>query len=148
MTIDTRGIDLIKSFEGFKSYPYLDAVGIPTIGFGTTHYEGGRHVTMEDGDISEDRASEILRHEINDHYGAAVNRYIQVEITQNQFDALTSFAYNLGSGALKSSTLLKRVNQGRNKKAAKEFSKWVHAGGRVLKGLVRRRKSEALLFLS
>ncbi len=148
MEISKNGLDLIKSFEGFSSKPYLCPAGVPTIGYGTTLYPNGAHVKMTDKPIREEDAVSILRYWIDRTYGASVNRYIQKDITQNQYDALVSFAYNLGIGALKSSTLLKRVNQGKNKKASKEFLKWDHAGRKRLAGLTRRRKAESEMFLA
>ena len=146
MVLDKKGLALIKTFEGFKAKPYICPAGIPTIGYGTTRYEGGRHVTMKDAPISEERASDILKHQVDSHYGAAVDRYVQIDINQNQFDALVSFAYNLGIGALKSSTLLQKVNRGRS--PADEFGKWIHANGKILSGLVRRREAERNLYLA
>ena len=146
MTISSRGLQLIKNFEGFRSEPYLCPAGVPTIGYGTTYYPSGKKVTLRDDNISKILASNILKWQINRSYAKAVNRYAQIELNQNQFDALTSFAYNLGIGALQRSTLLRHVNQGRHKKAAKEFHRWVYANGRKLKGLVRRRKAESALY--
>ena len=148
MRISNRGLDLIKDFEGFSSRPYLCPAGVPTIGYGSTYYEGGRHVTMDDRTVTEERATAILAHQVDDIYGAAVNRYVTRHLTQGQFDALASFAYNLGSGNLKSSTLLKKVNQKKDASAAKQFLRWNRAGGKVLKGLTRRREAERKLYLA
>ncbi len=148
MEISKQGIDLIAEFEGFRSKPYLCPAGVPTIGYGTTWYPSGVHVKMSDKAISKELALSILKYQVDRSYGATVNRYVQENITQNQFDALVSFTYNLGSGNLKSSTLLKRVNQGKMSKASKEFLKWNKAGGRKLAGLTRRRKAESELFLA
>ncbi len=148
MTISNNGLDLIKKFEGFSRDPYLCPAGVPTIGYGATHYEGGRHVTMADKHISRERATELLKHQVDSIYSSAVNRYVTRYLTQNQFDALVSFAYNLGAGALKSSTLLKRVNKKKDEDVEHEFLKWTHAGGRVLSGLTRRRTAEAKLYLA
>ncbi len=148
MTIGKNGLDLIKSFEGFSSVPYRCPAGVPTIGYGTTYYEGGRHVTMNDKPISKERATEILKHQIDDVYGSSVNRYVTRYMTQNQFDAMASFAYNLGSGALKSSTLLRKVNKLKDEEAALQFLRWDKAGGKKLAGLTRRRKAESKLYLA
>lgn len=147
MKISKKGLDLIKSFEGFRSAPYKCPAGIPTIGYGTTHYEQ-RGVSLDDPHISEETATHLLETQVNDTYGKAVNHYARHDITQNQFDALVSFAYNLGVGALKSSTLMKKVNQGKMERAAREFLKWDHAGRKRLTGLTRRRKAESQLFLA
>ena len=149
MKIDKAGLDLIKRFEGFRSKPYRDAVGVPTIGYGLTHYIDGRKVTMHDHSMSEETASFMLEMQVNQIYGQAVNAYVQVPITQNQFDALVSFAYNLGSNALRKSTLLHRINEGaEDKLIANEFMKWTHAGHHVLKGLVARRDAEDALYFA
>ncbi len=147
MTISKLGLDLIKSFEGFRSKPYHCSAGVSTIGYGSTYYEGGRHVKMSDTPVSKARATQILEHQVNNVYSSSVNRYVTVPLTQNQFDALVSFTYNLGAGALKSSTLLRKLNQGKYQRAANEFLKWDKAGGRRLKGLTKRRKKERDLFL-
>lgn len=136
----------MEHFEGYRAEPYLCPAKIPTIGYGTTHYSNGKKVTLQDEPITKERALEILKYQANRVYGSAVNIYVQVPITQNQFDALVSFAYNLGIGAFRTSTLLKRVNQQQYEKAAKEFHKWVYSDGKKLKGLVKRRKAEADLF--
>ena len=148
MEISNNGLQLIADFEGFSAKPYICPAGVPTIGYGTTIYPGGRHVTMKDTPVSRERALYIMRSQIDHIYGSAVNRYVQGTINQNEFDALVSFTYNLGAGNLKSSTLLKRVNQGRYDAAAKEFLNWTRAGGKKLAGLVRRRKAEMKLFLA
>ena len=147
MTISEKGLDLIKQFEGFSASPYLDQALVPTIGYGTTHYID-RAVTMDDNHISEEMASKLLEGQVNDIYGKAVNTYVQVPIDQNQFDALTSFTYNVGVNAFKNSTLLKYINQGQDKLAANEFEKWSHINGKVSNGLLARRKLEKDLFLA
>lgn len=145
MMISHKGIALIKHYEGFKPYPYLCPAGIPTIGYGATYYPNGRKVTLKDKHITEEEASMMLKHMLA-KYERAVNRYVRVNLTQGQFDALVSFTYNLGLGALQKSTLLRLLNQGNYTKAANEFKKWVYANGRKLSGLRNRRKDEANLF--
>ena len=144
--LSKRGLELIKDFEQFRSKPYLDAAGIPTIGYGTTYYSDGRKVTLSDKPITKKQASWMLREQIANHYAAAVNRYSQVEMTQNQFDAIVSFAYNVGIYALQKSTLLKYHNQKKFKKASNEFLRWDHAGGKRLRGLTIRRATERCLY--
>lgn len=140
------GIDLIKSFEGFRGKPYLCPAKVPTIGYGATYYSNGKKVTMADKEITEVEASHLLS-EMLGTYEKAVDSYCIDTITQNQFDALVSFAYNLGNGNLKSSTLLKKVNVNPNDPTIKdEFMKWVKAGGKTLPGLVRRRTAESQLY--
>ena len=146
MKISQVGIDLIKEFEGFRTHPYRDSVGIWTVGYGTTHYMSGRHVTKNDQDINEITASHLLEDEVNKTYAHAVNVYVQVQLTQNQFDALVSFVYNLGTGSLKQSTLLRKLNSGDYVGATNEFHKWSHAGGHVIHGLAIRREREKEVF--
>ena len=147
MEISNKGLSLIKKFEGFSSRPYLDQALVPTIGYGTTHYLN-RAVSMNDHAISKETATTLLEEQISRTYGKVVNHYVRVPISQNQFDALVSFAYNLGANALKKSTLLKKLNKGKKLKADKEFSKWNHVNGKINKGLTARRKLEAELFLA
>lgn len=140
------GVQMIKDFEGFRSKPYLDAVGVPTIGYGATHYADGRRVKMTDKPISEAEASALLQ-EMLKQYEDIIHRNVKVKLNQNQFDALVSFVYNLGETNFKKSTLLKKINTNPNDESISlEFAKWVKAGGRVLTGLVRRRKAEAELY--
>lgn len=148
--IGQAGLDLIKEFEGFESKPYIDPVGIPTIGFGATYYIGGQKVTMDDEPITETEAKLLLK-EMLKPYESAVSKFVNSKINQNQFDALVSFAYNVGTMALKNSTLLKKVNQNPNQLTiGSEFAKWNKGtvkGKKVeLKGLTRRRKAESDLY--
>jgi len=147
MELSDNGIKLIKQFEGFSAKPYLDQALVPTIGYGTTHYHH-RSVRMSDKAITKSEATYLLRSQVDVTYGKAVNHYVQVPITQNQFDALVSFTYNEGTNALRTSTLLKKLNNGKILKADKEFAKWNIADGKVNKGLIARRKKEAKLFLA
>ena len=136
-----KGIDLIKSFEGCRLTAYQDSVGVWTIGYGHT---SGVYQGMT---ITEEQAEEFLRSDLGTSE-SAVNRLVTYGINQNQFDALVSFTFNLGSGNLAKSDLLKKLNQGDITGAANEFDKWVHAGGQVLEGLVKRRAAEKELFLN
>jgi lysozyme len=147
MKLSANGLGLIKTFEGFRADPYLDSVGVPTIGYGTIMYPDGTRVTMDDDSITEEQAEEYLAFEV-DHKTASVNNMLTVSVNQNQFDAMASFAYNLGVGALHGSTLLKLVNKSDFDNAANEFLKWDHAGGHAIPGLTRRRTAERLLFLT
>jgi len=140
------GIDMIKSFEGFRGTPYKCPAGIPTIGYGATFYPNGKKVTMTDAAITEEQATELLAHMLVS-FEKYVDSYCVDTITQNQFDALVSFAYNLGPANLKASTLLKKVNANSSDESIRlEFLKWVKAGGKTLKGLIRRREAEADLY--
>jgi lysozyme len=137
---------MIKTFEGFRGTPYKCSAGVPTIGYGATFYPGGKKVTMTDAAITEEQAVELLANMLVS-FEKYVDSYCVDTITQNQFDALVSFAYNLGPANLKSSTLLKKVNANPNDESIKlEFLKWVKAGGKTLKGLVRRREAESELY--
>jgi lysozyme len=139
-------IELIKQFEGFSAVPYMCPAGVATIGYGSTRYADGRKVTMTDNTITVDGAVQLLKQTLN-QYELAVDSYCRDDINQNQFDALVDFAYNCGNGNLKSSTLLKKVNINPNDPTiADEFKKWNKGGGKVLKGLVKRREAEVNLY--
>lgn len=141
-----KGLKLIKEFEGFRSKPYLCSAGVPTIGYGATYYPGGKKVTLNDQPITEEYAVQLLSTML-DTFEKAVDSFCRDDINQDQFDALVSFAYNLGNGSLKSSTLLKKVNANPNDPTIRdEFMKWVNAGGKKLPGLIRRRQAEADLY--
>ncbi len=146
MKTSDKGLALIKQFEGFSARPYLCPAGVPTIGYGATYYPDGRRVTMQDKPVSEADATAMLRSMLAS-YEAGVSRYVQVPLTQGQFDALVSFAYNLGLSALKGSTLLRLVNARDYAGAAAQFLRWNRAGGKVLPGLTRRREAERVMFL-
>ena len=146
MRLGSKGLELIKSFEGFYSKPYLDPIGIPTIGYGATYYPNKKKVTMKDKPLTEKEASNLLK-EMMVTYENDVKRLVKRELNQNQFDALVSFTYNLGSANLGKSTLLKKINANPCDKTIKdEFLKWNKAGGKVLNGLTRRRNAEAELY--
>jgi len=149
MNINQSGLDLIKSFEGLELKAYLDSVRIPTIGYGTTVYPStylsGRTVKLGDT-ITKEQAESFIKYDV-DQKAKAVRRLVTVNLNDNQFSALVSFAYNLGEGALKTSTLLKRVNMNPNDPKIKdEFAKWINAGGKPLEGLKRRRQAESDLY--
>lgn len=141
-----KGLKLIKEFEGFRSKPYLCSANVPTVGYGATYYPNGKKVTLNDQPITEEYAVQLLSTML-DTFEKAVDSFCRDDINQDQFDALVSFAYNLGNGSLKSSTLLKKVNANPNDPTIRdEFMKWVNAGGKKLPGLVRRRQAEADLY--
>ena len=147
MKISPRGLDLIKDFEGFSSSAYLDVVNIPTIGFGNTFYEDGTKVKMGD-QISKTDALKLLEVIANRDFADKIFPSIKVKVTQSQFDAMCSLAYNIGVGAFLKSTLLKKVNAGDFAGAGEQFLRWNRAGGKVVLGLTRRREKEKQLFLS
>ena len=146
MKTGLNGLNLIKEKEGLRLKPYLCSAGVATIGYGSTMYADGRKVTLKDAAISESQALELLANTLG-KYEKAVNDYVKVSLTQNEFDALVSFTYNLGAGNLLSSTLLKKLNAGDKAGAANQFEVWNKAGGKVLEGLVKRRAAEKALFL-
>ena len=148
MKTSKRGLEVIKKHEGFRSKPYLCPAGVPTIGYGNTFYPDGVKVAMQDKPLSKDMADLLLALVVKD-FEVGVNKYVQSNINQNQFDALVSFAYNLGLGALKKSTLLKKVNANPcDATIVNEFMKWNKAGGKVLNGLTKRRHDEATLYFT
>lgn len=142
----TSGVELIKKFEGFSSKPYLCPAKIPTIAYGATFYPNGKKVSMTDKAMTEAEGVELLKSMLI-KFEQYVDSYCIDTITQNQFDALVSFCYNLGPSNLKSSTLLKKVNANNNDETIRaEFMKWTKGGGRTLKGLVTRRTAESELY--
>jgi lysozyme len=161
--INQVGLELIKGFEGIpdgdpttvKIDPYLDPVGIWTIGWGHAISVGGRFLRGKEnrkaardlypGGITLEQAEELLRGDLLDTC-RDVAALAKVPLTENQFAALVSFAFNCGSGNLAKSTLLKKLNQADHAGAAAEFPRWNKAGGKVLAGLTRRREAEAALF--
>ncbi|WP_223559585.1 lysozyme [Chryseobacterium lathyri] len=145
MKTSKKGIDLILSFEGFSSKPYLDAAGIPTIGYGNTYYPGGKKVTMKDASISKDKGEEIFAAVLPVYEKIVMNK-IKVSLTQNQFDALVSHTYNTGG----SDTLFSLINKNASDDSIRNWftTKYITSGGKVLKGLIRRRKAEADFYFS
>lgn len=140
MKIGKEGLELIKKFEGCKLEAYYCPAKVLTIGVGHTgpDVKVGTKITQEEAD-------NILRKDL-ERFEKGVEGALKVGVNQNQFDALVSFAFNCGLGALHSSTLLKKLNKGNYKAAASEFLKWNKARGKVLAGLTKRRQAEKLLF--
>jgi len=147
--INQAGIALIKKYEGFRAKPYLCPARIPTIGYGATYYPNGNKVTMNDREITEPQAQAMLIDHLSD-FVKHVNRYTtDINLTDNQFSALVSFAYNVGIGALQKSTLLKKVRTNPSDKSIhNEFLKWSNANGKQLAGLLKRRTEESYLYHS
>lgn len=137
---------MIKMFEGFRAKPYKCPAGVPTIGYGSTFYSNGKKVTLKDKLITEQDATNLLTTVVT-NFSSGVSKLLKIQVTQNQFDALVDFAYNVGIGNLKSSTLLKKVNAKNFSGAALEFIKWNKADGKVLPGLTKRRTAEKDLFI-
>lgn len=147
MKLSSNGLRLIEAFEGLRldAYPDPASGGEPfTIGIGTTVYPDGRRVLLGDR-VTVEQARAYLAHDVA-RFEQAVMRTVTVPITQSQFDALVSLAYNVGEGALERSTLIRLLNAGDHAKAAAEFDKWTQAAGREMPGLVRRRRAERSLF--
>ena len=138
------GKSLIKSNEGFRAEAYICPAGVPTIGYGTTRINGNP-VTLGTK-ITTDEADQFLEEDLK-VFEDAINGNVLVKLTQNQFDALVSFVYNVGIGNFKNSTLLKKLNSGDYLGASDEFLKWNKGGGKVLSGLTNRRRTEQQLFL-
>jgi len=156
MAVGAKAEELIKRFEAddINKYlkAYIDPVGIPTIGYGSTYnYDAKRKVRLGDS-ITQEKAVEWLRKETKSIV-PKIKALVKVPINQNQLDSLTSFVYNVGIGAFQSSTLLRLLNSGAPKEeVAAQFDRWnkgtVRGEKVVLPGLVRRRKEEKALFLA
>ena len=148
MILDNRGYLLITKFEGLRLKPYLCSAKIPTIGHGNTYYPDGKRVTLLDKDITKQQAFDMFK-EVANRFAKRVDTLVTSNLNKNQFNALVSFAYNVGTGNFSSSTLLKKVNKNPNDFTIKdEFLKWNKAGGKVLNGLTNRRNEEAILYFS
>ncbi|MDE9584600.1 lysozyme [Citrobacter sp. Cpo085] len=149
MQTSHEGIALIKGFEGCRltAYPDPGTGGAPwTIGYGWTHPIDGKPV-KPGMTIDQETADRLLKTGLVS-YENDVLKLVRVKLTKGQFDALVSFAYNVGSRALSTSTLLKKLNAGDIKGAADEFLRWNKAGGKEMPGLTKRRKAEREVFLS
>ena len=141
--ITAIGLALIQHFEGFCPTIYLCPSDVPTIGYG--HVVRAEERPRFLGGISEEEALALLRRDVEEAE-CSVLRLISVPISDGQFDALVSFTFNLGSGALQRSTLRQKINRGESTDAPREFQRWVWAKGRKLPGLIRRRQAEAFRF--
>jgi len=140
MKTSKKGIELIKKYEGLKLKAYKCPAGVWTIGYGHTK-------NVKQGDvITEVQAEILLIYDLND-FENCIKKNVRIPLTQNQFDALVSFCFNVGCGNFLKSTLLKKLNEGKIAEAAKEFMKWNKAGGKELAGLTKRRQEEMELFL-
>lgn len=151
-----NGTKLLAEWEGLRTEVYDDAAGLPTIGVGhlLTQNERdtgritikGQAVDYQQG-LSEQQVLDLLAQDL-ERFEAAVNDGVQVALNQNQFDALVSFAFNVGRQAFKSSTLLKKLNQGLYDEVPAQLRRWNKAGGNVIQGLVNRREKEIALWQS
>jgi lysozyme len=140
MTTSDDGRELIEGFEGLHLKTYICPAGRQTIGYGHTGSDVHSGLT-----ITEEQADQLLDNDLH-RFEIAVNNLVTVDISQNIFDALISFAFNLGAGNLQGSHLLMYVNQNNFDAAVKEFPRWDHANGVVVAGLLRRRNAEAAMF--
>lgn len=139
MKISPRGLEFIKQAEGCKLTAYQDSVGVWTVGVG--HTKG----VVPSQIITQGMADTLLQDDLGDVY-QCIAAHVHVPLSQGQFDALCSFIFNLGCGSFKGSTLLNLLNKGDYEGAAKQFGRWVNAGGTKLVGLVKRRDGEAEMF--
>lgn len=144
MKTSANGIAHIKEFEGFRGKRYLCPAGKWTIGYGHVIVDSER-VTLWDADLTEEQATKLLMKDLV-RFEDAVSAMVAVLLTQGQFDALVSFAYNLGEAKLRSSTLLKLLNAGDYDGARKQINRWVYSNGKKLEGLIRRRARETEMF--
>lgn len=135
-----KAIDLIKKYEGFSARPYKCPAGVLTIGYGRT-------IDVRPYEITTEEAETVWLSKYVKTIADQILAIVKVELSNNQICALIDFVYNLGIGNFKSSTLLRKINQGDFSAAANEFLKWNKAGGIVLKGLENRRIAERMLFL-
>jgi lysozyme len=146
MRCNDEGVNLIKKYEGCSLGTYLDPIGICTIGFGSTYGLVGNRLDSSHRDITEDEAEYLLKRELRSTENA-VARMVKTPLTANQFSAVCCLVYNIGSGRFRSSTMKMKLNRKDFQGAANEFWKWRRAGGRILRGLVRRRAEETRLFV-
>ena len=139
---------LCRRFEGCVLHPYLDCVGVPTIGYGSTRYEDGTAVTLSDPPITKQRAEDLLISDLKTNRLRQVVGLCPGADSPQRLAALIDFAYNLGTGALRASTLRRKVNAGDWDAVPAEFLKWNRAGGKVQRGLTLRRQAEATVCTS
>ena len=146
MELSEKGINFVTKEEGVILKPYLDSVKKPTIGIGSTYWEDGTPVKMTDKPITRDRAIQLFKATLK-RYEAQVNKSITREINQNQFDALVSLCYNIGTAGFAGSTVVKKIN---NNPCDPEIRRWIevwrNAGGKPI--LLKRRQREANLYFS
>jgi lysozyme len=152
--IPATALDLIKRFEGYhrrlpdgSAAPYLCPAGVWTIGWGSTRGPDGAPIIRMSPVMTEAECAALLWRDVR-LFASGVEQAVKVPLMDGQFGALVSFAYNLGVGALRASTLLRRLNGGDYQAAADQFGLWVNAGGRRLPGLVTRRAAERAMFLT
>ena len=147
MKLNKNGAELLHHFEGCRLTAYQCPAKVWTVGYGNTRYENGNPVKQGD-QITQQRADELFLNIVN-KFAMGVEKLLTKKVSENQFSALVSFAYNVGLGNLQKSTLLKMVNENPNDEGINEqFLRWNKAGGKELAGLTRRRRAEADLYFS
>lgn len=144
--ISENGYAIIRDAEGFRSIAYLDTGGVWTIGFGTIKYPNGTSVKKGDT-CTRNEAEQWLKNDCQ-WVDACLDKYVKVNVSQNQFDALASFVYNIGETAFVKSTMLKALNAANYAGAAAQFDRWIYDNGKKIEGLYNRRMREKELFLS
>ena len=153
MTISTNGLNVIKTFEGLSLSAYRDEAGVWAIGYGSTRYHDGKTVKPGDKLANELQADALFRNTMG-QYEDAVSRSVKVPLSQNQFDALVSFTYNIGAGGLEESTMLVKLNEKNYAEAAAHFLAWdkitdPKTGQKIVSAILfQRRKEESHLFLT
>ena len=147
MNISQAGIDLIKKFEGYKTKPYRDVAGLWTIGYGHLIGNGKTLPDQYNREFTEGEINELLRQDLA-KFERGVTLQFPMLLRQCEFDSLCSFSFNLGLGTLEKSSLKKDILVGNKEQAAKDFLKYIYAGGKPVDGLKRRRLAEQKLFLS
>ena len=147
MKVSDKCVNMIKHHEGFVRKPYQDPIGLWTVGVGHLIGDGKSLPKEWDKEFTDEEINEILCKDL-ERFEIGIERLTKVSLTQGQFDALVSFSFNVGLGNYQSSTLRTKLNRGEYEGASNEFWKWRRAGGKILKGLVKRRADEKALFLS
>ena len=147
MRTSENGLQLITAHEGFRSKPYLCPAGVPTIGYGSTFYPDGCKVTLQDKPVTEAEATDIMRNVVAKVKEPMVHKL--GKLNQNQCDAMVSFVYNVKLGQFNTSTIRRKILANPSDPSiADEFPRWKYGGGKVLPGLVKRRKEEAKLYFT
>jgi len=156
MQTSKAGIEMIEQLEGSRSHMYLDVAGFPTIGVGHLLeraellsgkiWIGRQSVDWRNG-LTKIQIQKLLAHDLK-KFEQTVNEKVRMELFQSEFDALVSFSFNIGQKAFSDSTLLSHLNRGWFNKVPEQFKRWKWAGGRIVQGLINRRKREVAMFLS
>ena len=144
MTAVEHAASLCRVFEGYRSAPYLCPAGVPTIGYGSTHYPSGKSVKLSDAPVSKEQAETLLMYELS-KIEPWVVALCPTLTDVHRRAAILDWVYNLGVGRLRASTMRKRINERDWEAARRELLRWDKAGGKVLPGLTKRRAAEALL---